>query len=140
MSSADLLRVYSTPSSRLLMKMLKRTGPSNDPCSSLFVDSLQLDFVPLTTSLRYTHSASFQSISLLICYLADDQTTYFFIYCCFPVCFIAVGTHSLLVPNTSAHSGTSCRYPALLFETERFIIFSPNSTAARSQLKFTDLY
>lgn len=31
LSSANLLRVHSIPLSRLLMKILKKTGPSSDP-------------------------------------------------------------------------------------------------------------
>ena len=44
-SSADLLKVHSVPSSKLLMKMLNRTGPSIDPQGTLLVTDLQLDFV-----------------------------------------------------------------------------------------------
>lgn len=49
--SANLLRVYSTPSSRLLMKILNRIRPSNDPGGILLITGLQLDLVPFIMAL-----------------------------------------------------------------------------------------
>ncbi|KAF1440525.1 Zinc finger RNA-binding protein, partial [Pygoscelis papua] len=46
-SSANLWRVHSAPSSRSLMKVLNRTGPSIDPWCTLLVTSLQLGFILL---------------------------------------------------------------------------------------------
>ncbi|KAK4807064.1 hypothetical protein QYF61_018405 [Mycteria americana] len=46
-----LPRVPSAPSSRSLMKILNRTGPRTDPWGTLLVTGLQLDFVPLITTL-----------------------------------------------------------------------------------------
>lgn len=50
-SSAALLRVYSIPSSRLLMKMFTTIGPSIDLWGTPLATGLQLDFVLLITTL-----------------------------------------------------------------------------------------
>lgn len=51
-SSRNLLRVRSTPRSRLLMNMLKRIRHRLDPQCTSLIAGLQLDFVPITTILR----------------------------------------------------------------------------------------
>jgi len=51
-SSANLLRVHSVPSSSSLMKKLNKIGPSTDPWGTLQVTGLQLDSAPLMTTLR----------------------------------------------------------------------------------------
>jgi len=50
-SSANMLRVHSVPSSRLWKKMLNSTGSSADPWGAPLLTVLQLDFVPLITVL-----------------------------------------------------------------------------------------
>ena len=50
-SSVNLLRADSVPSSMLLMKMLNETRPSTDPWGTPLVMVLQPDAVPLTTML-----------------------------------------------------------------------------------------
>ncbi|KAK4825953.1 LOW QUALITY PROTEIN: hypothetical protein QYF61_003471 [Mycteria americana] len=47
-SSANLLRVHSIPSSRSLIKILNRTGPSTEPWGTLLVTSWQVDLTPFT--------------------------------------------------------------------------------------------
>ena len=49
-SSANLLRVHSNPSSRSLMKKLNKIGPSTDPWGSPLLTGLQLDSAPLMTT------------------------------------------------------------------------------------------
>ena len=51
LSSANLLRVHSNSSSRLLMKKLNKTGPSTDPWGTPLVTGLLLDSAPLMTTL-----------------------------------------------------------------------------------------
>ncbi|KAK4829606.1 hypothetical protein QYF61_005706, partial [Mycteria americana] len=48
-SSANLLRVHSIPSSRSLIKILNRTGPNTEPWGTPLVTSCQLDLTPFTT-------------------------------------------------------------------------------------------
>ena len=48
--SANLLRVHSIPSSRSLIKMLKRSGPSIEPWGTLLVTGHLLDLTPLTAT------------------------------------------------------------------------------------------
>lgn len=50
-SPANLLRVQPVPSSRSLMKMLNRIGPSIDPWGTPLVTGLQLGFVQLIPTL-----------------------------------------------------------------------------------------
>ncbi|KAK4828728.1 hypothetical protein QYF61_000719 [Mycteria americana] len=64
-SSVNLLKVHSAPTSRSLMKMLNRTEPSTDSWGTLLVTGLQLDCLPLITTLR-TQPVSPFSIQLLI--------------------------------------------------------------------------
>jgi len=54
LSSVNLLRVHSIPSSMLLMKMLKSTGPKTDPWGTPLVTSLHLDIEPSVTTLSVT--------------------------------------------------------------------------------------
>jgi len=65
-SSANLLRVHSVPSSRSLMKMLNRTGPSTDPWGTPLVSSLKLDFMSQITTLWGWLFSSF-SVHLTVC-------------------------------------------------------------------------
>ncbi|KAK4818658.1 hypothetical protein QYF61_017266 [Mycteria americana] len=50
-SSENLLRVHSIPSSRSLIKMLNRTGPSTEPWGTPLVTGRQVDLTPFTTTL-----------------------------------------------------------------------------------------
>ncbi|KAK4827132.1 hypothetical protein QYF61_014526 [Mycteria americana] len=50
-SSANLLRVHSIPSSRSLIKILNRTGPNTEPWGTPLVIGCQLDLTPFTTAL-----------------------------------------------------------------------------------------
>ncbi|KAK1208189.1 ZFR protein, partial [Pygoscelis papua] len=65
-SSANLLRVHSAPSSRSLRKILNMTGPSIDPWGTLLVTSLQLGFILLITTL-WALLFSQLSVHLTIC-------------------------------------------------------------------------
>lgn len=49
LSSANLLRIHSLPSSKSLMKILNSVGPSTGLWSVLLVTGPQLDFMPLVT-------------------------------------------------------------------------------------------
>lgn len=51
-SSPDLLRVHTTPSSGSLIKILNRTEPSVSPWGTLIVTGFQLNFVSLISILR----------------------------------------------------------------------------------------
>lgn len=51
--STDLLRIYSAPSSRCVMKMLNRTGTSLTPWGTLLVTDVQLVSIPLITTLAF---------------------------------------------------------------------------------------
>lgn len=51
LSSVLLLRVHSNSLSRSIMKKLNRMGPSIEPWGTLLIIDLQLDLVPLTTTL-----------------------------------------------------------------------------------------
>ena len=56
MSSANLLRVHSIPQSKLLIKMLKSTGPKTDTGRIPLMTSLDVE--PLTTTLLLRPSSS----------------------------------------------------------------------------------
>ncbi|KAK4825193.1 hypothetical protein QYF61_025121 [Mycteria americana] len=58
-SSANLLRVHSIPSSRSLIKLLNRTGPKTEPCGTPLVTGRQLDLIPFTTTLWAQPSSQF---------------------------------------------------------------------------------
>ncbi|KAK4806792.1 hypothetical protein QYF61_005588 [Mycteria americana] len=75
-SPANLLRVHSAPSSRSLMKMLNRTGPSIDPWATPLVTGIQLDFVPLIATLWAQPFSQF-SIHLTVC----SSSPYFISFC-----------------------------------------------------------
>jgi len=51
MSFANLVKTHSMPSSRSLIKILKRTGPSTAPWGTPLVISHQLDLIPFTITL-----------------------------------------------------------------------------------------
>lgn len=87
MSPTNLLRVYTTPSSRLLMRMLNRTEPSTDHWSTVLITGLQLDFSPVTTTLctqlfcqflihLIAHPAHNSTVSLQGCYKGQCQRPY----------------------------------------------------------------
>ncbi|GAB0181629.1 hypothetical protein GRJ2_000628200 [Grus japonensis] len=63
---SKLAGLHSAPSSRSLMKILNRTGPSIDPWTTPLVTGLQLDFVPLITTLWAWPFSRF-SIHLIVC-------------------------------------------------------------------------
>ncbi|KAK4823665.1 LOW QUALITY PROTEIN: hypothetical protein QYF61_005017 [Mycteria americana] len=58
-SSANLLRVHSIASSRSLIKILNRTGPSTEPWGTPLVTSCQVDLTPFTTTLWARPSSQF---------------------------------------------------------------------------------
>ncbi|KAK4811045.1 hypothetical protein QYF61_015749 [Mycteria americana] len=58
-SSANLLRVHSIPSSRSLIKILNKTGPKTEPWGTSLVTSRQLDLTPFTTTLWARPSSQF---------------------------------------------------------------------------------
>ncbi|KAK4807043.1 hypothetical protein QYF61_018384 [Mycteria americana] len=58
-SSANLLRVHSIPSSRSLIKILNRTGPNTEPWGTPLVTGHQLDLTPVTTTLWARPSSQF---------------------------------------------------------------------------------
>ncbi|KAK4826053.1 hypothetical protein QYF61_004168 [Mycteria americana] len=58
-SSANLLRVHSIPSSRSLIKILNRTGPNSEPWGTALVTGRQLDLTPFTTTLWAWPSSQF---------------------------------------------------------------------------------
>ncbi|KAM9656645.1 uncharacterized protein ACIBXB_008917 isoform 1-T1 [Morphnus guianensis] len=58
-SSANLLRVHSNPSSKSSIKILNRTGPSTEPWGTPLVTSRQLDLTPFTTTLWARPSSQF---------------------------------------------------------------------------------
>jgi len=58
-SSANLLRLHSIPSSRSLIKMLNRSGPSSEPWGTPLMTGRQLDLTPLTTTLWARSSSQF---------------------------------------------------------------------------------
>jgi len=64
-SSANLLRIHSVPSSRSLMK-LNKTGLTTDPWGTPLVTGLQLDSAPLMTTKpsEFCYSTSSQSTSV----------------------------------------------------------------------------
>jgi len=57
MSSANLLRMHSIPSSRSLTKILNRTGHRTEPWGTPFVPSCQLDLTPFTTMAQPSQTA-----------------------------------------------------------------------------------
>ena len=71
-SSANLVRLHSVPSSRSLMKVLNRTGPSIYSWGPLLVTGLQLDFVPLITTLWAWPFSQF-SIHVSVCMISICQ-------------------------------------------------------------------
>jgi len=60
-SSGNLSKVQSIPSSRSLMKMLSETGPSTDPWGTLLAIGLQLDSAPLITAVWVLAVSQFSS-------------------------------------------------------------------------------
>jgi len=50
-SSANLLREHSIPSSRSLIKIFNRTSPSNESWGTPVMTGCQLDLIPFTTTL-----------------------------------------------------------------------------------------
>jgi len=93
-SSANLLRVDSIHSSRLLMKMSNNTRPSTHRCGTLLFTSLQLDSVLLMTTLwapliswfsihLSVHSSTLHFLSFItghwvllsVKYLAEDRNS-----------------------------------------------------------------
>ncbi|KAK4828429.1 LOW QUALITY PROTEIN: hypothetical protein QYF61_026525 [Mycteria americana] len=58
-SSANLLRARSIPSSRSLIKILNKTGPKTEPWGTPLVTGRQLDLVPFTTTLWAQPSSQF---------------------------------------------------------------------------------
>ncbi|KAK4813337.1 hypothetical protein QYF61_026500 [Mycteria americana] len=66
-SSANLLRVHSIPSSWSLIRILNRTGPNTEPWGTSLVTGYQLDLTPFTTTLWAQPPSQFftqQSIGL----------------------------------------------------------------------------
>ena len=68
-SPANMLRVHSLPSSGSLMKRLSSIGPINDPWDAQLVTGLQLDFVPLITTIWAWQFIQFSSH--LVLYLSS---------------------------------------------------------------------
>ncbi|KAK4810855.1 hypothetical protein QYF61_008827 [Mycteria americana] len=58
-SSANLLRVHSIPSSRSLIKILNKTDPNTEPWGTPLVTGRQLELTPLTTTLWPQPSSQF---------------------------------------------------------------------------------
>lgn len=83
LSSVYLLSVHSTALSRSLMSMLNRTGPRTSPLGTLLVTGLQLDFVPLITTL-WVQSFSTFSVQLKLSDLTLFYLGYIFLAPAFP--------------------------------------------------------
>ena len=69
-SSENLLRMHSAPLSRSLMKMLYTTASSINPWSMILLTDMQLDFMPLVTTL-WTQPYSQFSVHLTV-YLSSS--------------------------------------------------------------------